>query len=59
MNPECSVQGFRRTVAPYSVKQTPRGSVVVCGAHMVTDEIKTVEATALAESLNAQHRRTM
>lgn len=46
-----------RGKAPYAVKQTPRGSVVVCGAHLVTDEIRTEEATALAAALNADHKR--
>jgi hypothetical protein len=59
MNPERSHNGYRRKPQPYSVQQTPRGSVVVCEAHLVTDELKTEEAFALAEALNTEHRRRM
>jgi hypothetical protein len=55
MNPDLP----RKNSTPYSVKQTPRGSVVVCGEHLVTDEVKTVEAEALARSLNAEYRKLM
>lgn len=43
--------------APYYVQQTPRGSVVVCAAHTVTDEIKHGEAMALAKALNMEFER--
>jgi hypothetical protein len=52
-----SCNGYRRLPKPYSVLQSPRGSVVVCGAHLVTDELKTEEAEALAFALNAQHQK--
>lgn len=45
--------------SPYYVKQTPRGSVVVCGPHLITDEIKTSEAHALAAALNNEHQTRM
>ena len=47
----------KRKHSPYYVKQTNRGSVVVCAAHLVTDEIKTSEAYALRDALNAEHQK--
>ncbi len=44
-----------RSYSPYRVEQTPRGSVVVCGEHLVTEEIKPGEAHALARALNMEH----
>ena len=44
--------------APYFIKETPRGAVVACRGHLVTDEIKTEEALALRDALNAAHKRT-
>ena len=44
---------------PYRVEQTPRGSVVVCGEHLMTDEIKLGEAHALARALNMEHQTRM
>jgi hypothetical protein len=46
---------YRRTGKPYIVNRTPRGSVVVCTEHLVTDEITNDEALALANALNAEH----
>lgn len=50
-----------RTAAagPYHVHLTPRGSVVVCAAHTVTDEIKHGEAVALAKALNMEYETRM
>jgi hypothetical protein len=48
-----------RHTAPYYVQQTPRGSVVVCAAHTVTDEIKNGEAMALAKALNMEFETRM
>lgn len=45
--------------APYQVQRTPRGSVVVCVAHVVTDEVKDEEARALAVALNREFQRRM
>lgn len=45
--------------APYYVSWTPRGSVVVCAAHTVTDEIKDSEAKALAAALNQEFAARM
>jgi len=45
------------TVGPYYVKWTPRGSIVLCDPHVVTDEIKDEEAKALAKALNEQFER--
>lgn len=39
---------------PYYVRRSPRGSVVICRAHMVTEEVKDEEAEALAAALNKQ-----
>jgi hypothetical protein len=44
---------------PYYVQQTPRGSVVICGEHLITDELKRGEAEALARSLNFEHQTRM
>jgi hypothetical protein len=44
---------------PYYVKQTPRGSVVICGEHLLTDELKHGEAYALARALNMEHQTRM
>ena len=43
---------------PYQVQRTPRGSVVICTRHIVTEEIKDEEARAIAEALNQEHART-
>ena len=52
--------GLRRNQKPpYYVKWTPRGSVVVCDPHEVTDEIKDEEAKALAKALNEQFETRM
>lgn len=45
-----------RLYTPYRVQQTPRGSVVFCREHLVTDELKPKEAEALADALNLQHQ---
>jgi hypothetical protein len=42
--------------APYYVKQTPRGSVVFCREHILTDELKHSEAIALRNALNMEHQ---
>jgi len=47
----------RGTSAPYHVRRTPRGSVVICTAHVVTDEVKDEEARALADALNGEFMR--
>lgn len=47
------------TSAPYHVQRTPRGSVVVCAAHVVTDEIKHGEAVALVKALNMEYETRM
>jgi hypothetical protein len=47
----------RTTHAPYHVQRTPRGSVVICVRHIVTDEVKDEEARALAEALNKEFQR--
>ena len=40
---------------PYEVVRTPRGyAVVFCAGHVVTDELKLVEAIALAKALNME-----
>jgi hypothetical protein len=44
---------------PYRVQRTPRGSVVVCEAHVVTDELKEGEAQALARALNMEFETRM
>lgn len=44
---------------PFYVKRSPRGAVVVCRAHFVTDEIKPEEAEALVTALNTQHQKWM
>lgn len=50
-----AIKASRKT-DPYYVQQTPRGSVVVCGEHLLTDELKNGEAYALAHALNMEHR---
>lgn len=45
--------------APYHVQRTQLGSVVVCAAHVVTDEIKHGEAMALAKALNMEYETRM
>ena len=47
----------RTTAPPYYVHRTPRGSVVLCNPHVVTDELKDEEADALAEALNNEFKR--
>jgi hypothetical protein len=42
---------------PYFVKWSPRGAIVACRAHLVTDEVKEDEAYALAQALNEEHRK--
>jgi hypothetical protein len=49
----------RTTTGPYNVQRTPRGSVVVCRAHVVTDELKNGEALALAIALNMEFETRM
>jgi hypothetical protein len=49
----------RRHEPPYYVQRTPLGSVVICAAHVVTDEVKDEEAHALATALNAQFKQRM
>jgi hypothetical protein len=49
----------RTTHAPYDVQRTPRGSVVVCRSHVVTDELKDGEARALAIALNMEFETRM
>jgi hypothetical protein len=44
---------------PYYVKRTPRGSVVICDQHLMTDELKDGEALALAYELNIEHQKRM
>jgi hypothetical protein len=44
---------------PYYVQQTPRGAVVVCAAHTVTEEIKLGEACSLAVALNKEFAKRM
>jgi hypothetical protein len=48
-----------RDSEPYYVQLTPRGSVVVCAAHTVTDELKHGEAMALARALNMEYETRM
>jgi hypothetical protein len=48
---------FQKSRSPYEVQQTPRGSVVVCRDHLITDEMKPEEAKALAAALNIEHQR--
>jgi hypothetical protein len=47
----------RTTNPPYQVQRTPRGSVVICAAHVVTEEVKDEEARALAIALNNEFQR--
>jgi hypothetical protein len=47
----------RTTHAPYHVQRSPRGAVVICAAHVVTDEVKHEEARALAIALNKEFQR--
>lgn len=49
----------RTTTGPYDVQRTPRGSVVVCRSHVVTDELKNGEAIALAKALNMEFETRM
>jgi hypothetical protein len=50
----------RRTAnAPYHVQRTPRGSVVICARHIVTDEVKDEEALAIATALNEEFQQRM
>jgi hypothetical protein len=49
----------RTTTGPYNTQRTPRGSVVVCEAHVVTDELKNGEAIALAKALNMEFETRM
>jgi hypothetical protein len=49
----------RNTTGPYNVQRTPRGAVVVCAAHVVTDELKEGEAIALAKALNMEFETRM
>jgi hypothetical protein len=46
-----------RNSTPYYITRTPRGSVVVCAAHTVTDELRDDEAKALVRTLNDEHRK--
>jgi hypothetical protein len=45
--------------APYHIQRTPRGSVVICAAHVVTNEVKDEEARALAIALNREYQQRM
>jgi hypothetical protein len=47
----------RTTNGPYHVQRTPSGSVVICRAHVVTEEVKDEEARALASALNNEHAK--
>lgn len=51
--------GLRGQKPPYEVVRTPGGSVVICVAHVVTEEVKDEEAIALAEALNIQFQQRM
>jgi hypothetical protein len=42
---------------PYFVHRSPRGAVVVCRAHVVTEEMKEEEALALVRALNEEHKK--
>jgi hypothetical protein len=44
---------------PYCVQRSPRGAVVVCRAHVVSEEIKEGEAEALARALNMEFETRM
>lgn len=44
---------------PYYVYRTPRGSIVACAAHILTEEIKDEEAEAIANTMNAEHQKRM
>ena len=48
-----------RKLNPYYVERTPRGSVVVCEEHLLTDEIKHGEAMALMKALNMEYQTRM
>jgi hypothetical protein len=52
-------QPSRTTHAPYDIQRTPRGSVVICRAHVVTDELTNEEARALALALNKEFEARM
>lgn len=53
------VASRKHDTAPYSVIRTPGGFVVTCAQHLVTDEIKEVEARALADALNNEFKARM
>ncbi len=46
---------IRRSDSPYKVERTPRGCVVFCEEHLISDELKPGEAHALAQALNMEH----
>ena len=48
-----------RKLNPYYVERTPRGSVVICSEHVLTDEIKHGEAMALSRALNMEYQTRM
>jgi hypothetical protein len=50
---------INRSEHPYKVVQTPRGSVVFCEEHLITDELKPGEAHALARALNMEYQTRM
>jgi hypothetical protein len=50
---------IRRSENPYKVERTPRGCVVFCEEHLITDELKPGEAHALARSLNMEYQTRM
>jgi hypothetical protein len=47
----------RPTNGPYHIQRTPRGSVVICERHVVSDEVKDEEARALAIALNREYEK--
>jgi hypothetical protein len=50
---------YKRSDRPYKVVSTPRGCVVFCEEHLITDELKPGEAHALARSLNMEYQTRM
>jgi hypothetical protein len=43
----------------YYINETPRGFVVACAAHIVSEEVKEHEARALVAALNEEHQKRM
>ncbi len=50
---------IRRSESPYKVECTPRGCVVFCEEHLISDELKPGEAHALAQALNMEYQTRM